>query len=154
MIIEQKLKEKGIILAMPGKPKFSYVSIKQCGDLIYTSGHDCKKNGNLIYKGSLGKELTLEQGHEAAKQCIINIFSSLKDYLGDLDRIDECIKLLGFVQSTTEFKDQPYVMNGASDFLIEILGEKGKHARSAIGTNTLPFDTPVEIELIIKIKPE
>ncbi|MBP1428582.1 RidA family protein, partial [Providencia rettgeri] len=73
-------------------------------------------------------------------------------YLGDLDKIDECIKLLGFVQSTDDFKNQPQVMNGASDFLIEILGDKGKHARSAIGTNTLPFDTPVEIELILKLK--
>ncbi|MBP6122961.1 MULTISPECIES: RidA family protein [Providencia] len=154
MLIEKKLEEKRIKLATPGAPKFSYVSIKQYGDLLYTSGHDCQSNGALIYQGTLGKELTIEQGREAAKQCIINIFSSLKAHLGDLDRIDECIKLLGFVQSTNEFKNQPQVMNGASDFLIEILGEKGKHARSAIGTNTLPFDTPVEIELILKIKPE
>lgn len=154
MIIEQKLAQEGIELATAGAPKFSYVSIKQYGDLLYTSGHDCQLNGQLIYTGTLGKDLSVEQGQEAAKQCIANIFSSLKAYLGDLDRIDECIKLLGFVQSTNEFKNQPQVMNGASDFLIKILGEKGKHARSAIGTNTLPFDTPVEIELILKIKPE
>lgn len=152
MNIENKLKEKGITLATPGKPKFSYVAIKQYGDLLYTSGHDCQKDGALLYKGTLGKELSVEEGKEAAKQCIINIFSSLKAYLGDLDKIDECIKLLGFVQSADDFKNQPQVMNGASDFLIEILGDKGKHARSAIGTNTLPFDTPVEIELIIKLK--
>lgn len=152
MNIEKKLEEKGISLATPGAPKFSYVSIKQYGDLLYTSGHDCQKNGKLLYSGTLGKELSVEEGKEAAKQCIINIFSSLKAYLGDLDKIDECIKLLGFVQSTDDFKNQPQVMNGASDFLIEILGDKGKHARSAIGTNTLPFDTPVEIELIIKLK--
>ncbi|MCW2257903.1 enamine deaminase RidA (YjgF/YER057c/UK114 family) [Providencia alcalifaciens] len=154
MIIEQKLAQEGIVLATPETPKFSYVSIKQYGDLLYTSGHDCQKNGELIYTGTLGQELSVEQGQDAAKQCISNIFSSLKTYLGDLDRIDECIKLLGFVQSTNEFKYQPQVMNGASDFLIKILGEKGKHCRSAIGTNTLPFDTPVEIELILKIKPE
>ncbi|MBI6190633.1 RidA family protein [Providencia rettgeri] len=152
MNIEKKLEEKGIKLATPGAPKFSYVSIKQHGDLLYTSGHDCQKDRVLIYSGTLGKELTVEQGKEAAKQCIVNIFSSLKAYLGDLDKIDECIKLLGFVQSTDDFKNQPQVMNGASDFLIEILGDKGKHARSAIGTNTLPFDTPVEIELILKLK--
>lgn len=152
MNIEKKLEEKGITLATPGAPKFSYVSIKQYGDLLYTSGHDCQKDGVLIHTGTLGKELTVEQGQEAAKQCIINIFSSLKSYLGDLDKIDECIKLLGFVQSTNDFKNQPQVMNGASDFLIEILGDNGKHARSAIGTNTLPFDTPVEIELILKLK--
>lgn len=154
MIIEQKLIQEGIVLTTPAAPKFSYVSIKQYGDLLYTSGHDCQKDGALIYTGTLGKELSVEQGQEAARQCITNIFSSLKAYLGDLDRIDECIKLLGFVQSTNEFKHQPQVMNSASDFLIKILGEKGKHSRSAIGTNTLPFDTPVEIELILKIKPE
>ncbi|HDN2512341.1 TPA: RidA family protein [Providencia rettgeri] len=152
MNIEKKLEEKGITLATPGAPKFSYVSIKQYGDLLYTSGHDCQKEGKLLYSGTLGKDLSVEEGKEAAKQCIINIFSSLKAYLGDLDKIDECIKLLGFVQSADNFKNQPQVMNGASDFLIEILGDKGKHARSAIGTNTLPFDTPVEIELILKLK--
>ncbi|HEC8328028.1 TPA: RidA family protein [Providencia rettgeri] len=152
MNIEKKLEEKGITLATPGAPKFSYVSIKQYGDLLYTSGHDCQKEGKLLYSGTLGKDLSVEEGKEAAKQCIINIFSSLKAYLGDLDKIDECIKLLGFVQSADTFKNQPQVMNGASDFLIEILGDKGKHARSAIGTNTLPFDTPVEIELILKLK--
>lgn len=154
MKIEQKLASKGISLSTLGEPKFSYVSIKQYGDLLYTSGHDCQKEGKLIYEGTLGNELSVEQGQEAAKQCIINIFSSLKAYLGDLDRIEECIKLLGFVQSKNDFKHQPQVINGASNFLIEILGEKGRHARSAIGTNTLPFNTPVEIELILKIKPE
>ncbi|EMJ7519343.1 RidA family protein [Providencia rettgeri] len=152
MNIEKRLEGKGIKLATPGAPKFSYVSIKQYGDLLYTSGHDCQKDGELLYTGTLGKELSVEEGKEAAKQCIINILSTLKAYLGDLDKIDECIKLLGFVQSTDDFKNQPQVMNGASDFLIEILGEKGKHARSAIGTNTLPFNTPVEIELIVKLK--
>lgn len=153
MIVEQRLEQAGIQLTTPGKPKFSYVSVKQCGDLLYTSGHDCKKDGSLMYSGTLGKDLSIEQGQQAARQCIINILSAVKAHIGDLDRIEECIKLLAFVQSSDSFKDQPFVINGASDVLIEAFGEKGQHARAAIGANTLPFDTPVEIELIFKLKP-
>ncbi|QGN38113.1 RidA family protein [Klebsiella oxytoca] len=152
MNIEERLIELGISLSEPAAPKFSYVPLKQTGNLLYSSGNDCRVNGELIYQGTLGKELSIEQGQAAARQCIINILSSLKSYLGDLNRVSGCIKMLGFVQSADDFKDQPLVMNSASDLLIAIFGESGKHARSAIGTNTLPFDTPVEIELIVEIK--
>lgn len=152
MNIEQRLTELGIVLSAPVPPKFSYVPIKQTGNLLYTSGNDCRVNGELLYQGTLGRELTIEQGQAAARQCIINILSSLKSYLGDLNRVAGCVKMLGFVQSSDVFKDQPLVMNSASDLLIAIFGEAGKHARSAIGTNTLPFNTPVEIELIFEIK--
>ena len=152
MNIEERLIKLGISLSEPAAPKFSYVPLKQTGNLLYSSGNDCRVNGELIYQGTLGKELSIEQGQAAARQCIINILSSLKSYLGDLNRISGCIKMLGFVQSADDFKDQPLVMNSASDLLIAIFGESGKHARSAIGTNTLPFDTPVEIELIVEIK--
>lgn len=151
MKIEARLAELGITLSAPGTPKFSYVSVKQVGNLLYTSGNDCRREGELIYQGSLGATLSLAQGKEAARQCIINILSSLKAWLGDLDQIKGCVKMLGFVQSTDDFKDQPLVINSASDLLIEIFGDAGKHARSAIGTNALPFDTPVEIELILEI---
>ncbi|KFC09261.1 endoribonuclease L-PSP [Trabulsiella guamensis ATCC 49490] len=151
MNIEDRLAELGITLSEPAAPKFSYVPVKQTGNLLYTSGNDCRINGELIYHGSLGKELSIEQGQQAARQCIINILSSLKGYLGDLNRISGCVKMLGFVQSTDDFKAQPLVMNSASDLLIAVFGDAGKHARSAIGTNTLPFDTPVEIELIFEI---
>ncbi|EGY9635889.1 RidA family protein [Salmonella enterica subsp. enterica serovar Rough O:c:z] len=152
MNIESRLTELGIILPPPITPKFSYASVKQAGNLLYSSGSDCRVNGELIYQGTLGKDLSIEQGQEAARQCVINILSSLKVYLGDLERISGCIKMLGFVQSTDEFKEQPLVMNSASDLLISVFGESGRHARSAIGTNTLPFNTPVEIELIFQIK--
>jgi len=151
MTIEARLAELGITLGEPTAPKFSYIPVKQTGKLLYTSGNDCRMNGELIHTGTLGKELTIEQGQQAARQCIINILTSLKAYLGDLNRIAGCVKMLGFVQSADDFKQQPYVMNSASDLLIEIFGEKGRHARSAIGTNTLPFDTPVEIELIFEL---
>lgn len=153
MNIEERLTQLGISLSEPAAPKFSYVPIKQAGNLLYSSGNDCRIDGELMYRGTLGKDLTIEQGQAAARQCIINILSALKNYLGDLNRVTGCIKMLGFVQSTADFKEQPLVMNSASDLLIAIFGEAGKHARSAIGTNTLPFDTPVEIELIVEIKP-
>ena len=152
MSIEKRLEELGIVLSETAAPKFSYVSVKQVGNLLYTSGNDCRINGKLMFEGTLGKNISIEQGQQAARQCIINILSSLKGYLGDLDKIEGCVKLLGFVQSSDDFKQQPIVMNGASDLLIEVFGESGKHARSAIGVNTLPFDTPVEIELILQLK--
>lgn len=147
----KNLQEKNIQLEDYNKPKFSYVPVTQTGNLVYTSGQDCRKKGALILEGKLGEDLTVEQGKQAAAQCIINCLSVLHHELGDLNRIKRVVKLLGFVQSAEGFKDQPFVMNGASDLLIEIFGEKGKHARSAIGTNELPFNTPVEIELIVEV---
>lgn len=104
-----------------------------------------------MYEGKLGNEITIEQGQEAARQTIINCLAVLKTYLGDLDRVVKIVKMLGFVNSAPGFADQPYVINGASNFLIEVFGDNGKHARSAIGTSDLPFHTPVEIELIVEI---
>lgn len=100
----------------------------------------------------MGKDLTLEQGQEAARQTMINLLAVLKKHIGDLDRINRIVKVLGFVNSTPDFTDQPLVINGASELLEEVFGERGKHARSAIGTNVLPFDIPVEIEMIVEIK--
>jgi len=151
-MIEKKLLELGITLPEASEPRFSYIPCNQTGKLLYLSGQDCRINGELMYQGKLGKELTIEQGQEAARQTIINCLAVLKAYLGDLDRVEKVVKLLGFVNSAPGFADQPYVMNGASDLLVEVFGEAGKHARSAIGTSELPFHTPVEIELIVEIK--
>ncbi|MBD1382025.1 RidA family protein [Metabacillus arenae] len=152
MSIEARIKELNIVLQEVNTPKFSYIPVNQTGNLVYTSGQDCRVNGELILKGKLGKDLTIEEGQKAARQCVINCLSVLKWHLGSLDRVKKIVKLLGFVQSEEGFKDQPYVMNGASDLLIDVFGEKGKHARSAIGTNELPFDTPVEIEIIVEVE--
>ncbi|WP_203333678.1 RidA family protein [Planococcus beigongshangi] len=149
--VQKRLDKLGIELSKPSNPKFSYVSVNQVGNLLYLSGLDCRKNGELIFEGKLGKDLTIEQGQEAARQVIINGLSVLHDYLGDLERVSKIVKLLGFVNSASGFVDQPYVMNGASDLLGEVFQEKGKHARSAIGTNELPFNTPIEIEMIVEI---
>jgi len=151
-IIEKKLKEMGIDISNAPKPAASYIPAVQTGNLVYTAGQASKKDGNLVYRGKLGKDLTVEEGYEAAKISIINCLAVLKDHLGSLDRITRVVKLLGFVASTPDFDQQPYVINGASDLLIILFGEKGKHARSAIGTNVLPFGTPVEIEMIVEVE--
>jgi enamine deaminase RidA (YjgF/YER057c/UK114 family) len=150
--IEQRLIELGIVLPSAAEPIFSYIRCNQTGNLLYLSGQDCRINGELMYEGKLGRNVTVEQGQEAAYQTIINCLAVMKDYLGDLDRVVKIVKLLGFVNSAPGFCDQPYVMNGASNLLIDVFGDKGKHARSAIGTSDLPFNTPVEIELIIEIQ--
>ena len=150
--IEKKLQEMGIDISNAPKPAASYIPAVQTGNLVYTAGQASKKDGILVYKGKLGKDLTVEEGYEAAKISIVNCLAVLKDHLGSLDRITRVVKLLGFVASTPEFDQQPYVINGASDLLIKIFGEKGKHARSAIGTNILPFGTPVEIEMIVEVE--
>lgn len=150
--IEQILQNKGIVLEKPPTPVAQYVPAKTVGNLVYTSGNDCRINGVLMYTGKVGKDLTVEQGYDAARQTMINILAVLKEHLGDLDRIKQVVKMLALVNSAEGFVKQPYVVNGASDLLVEVFGEKGRHARSAISANELPFDTPVEIELIVEIE--
>lgn len=151
-IIEQKLQELGIVLGKVPTPVAEYVPAKTVGNLVYTSGCDCRINGKLMYEGKVGGDLTIEQGKEAARQVMINIIAVLKEHLGDLDRVKQVVKMLAFVNSADGFVEQPFVVNGASELLVEVFGEKGKHARSAISANELPFNTPVEIELIVEIE--
>lgn len=150
--IEQRLQELGITLPPSPEPRFTYIPCNQTGNLVYTSGQDSRINGELIYEGKLGRDLTIEQGQEAARVTMINCLAVLKGYLGDLDRVVKVVKVLGFVNSAPGFADQPYVMNGGSDLLVEVFGEAGRHARSAIGTSELPFNTPVEIEIIVEVR--
>ncbi|MDQ0338302.1 enamine deaminase RidA (YjgF/YER057c/UK114 family) [Caldalkalibacillus uzonensis] len=150
--IEEKLKRLGINLPEAPRPAAEYVPARTVGNLVYTSGQDCRVNGVLKYKGKVGKDLTVEEGYDAARQTMINLLAVLKEHIGDLDRIKQVVKLLGFVNSAEGFVEQPYVINGASELLEEIFGERGKHARSAISANELPFDTPVEIEMIVEIE--
>jgi len=149
---ELKLQQLGIELPEAPKARFSYIPVCQTGNLLYLSGQDCRINGELMYKGKVGAELTVEMGNQAARQTMINCLAVIKDYLGDLDRVSKVVKLLGFVNSAPGFAEQPLVINGASDLLIEVYGEKGRHARSAVSANELPFHTPVEIEMIVEIK--
>ena len=148
---EERLKELGIELPEVPKPAAAYLPANTVGNLVYTSGHDCRVNGVLLYEGKVGSDLTVEQGQEAARQTMINCLASLKKEIGDLDRVKQVVKVLGFVNSAPGFVQQPYVINAASDLLEEVFGEKGRHARSAISSNELPFNTSVEIEMIVEI---
>ncbi len=149
--IEKRLKELEIVLDKAPAPAAEYVPAKTVNNLVYTSGADCRIKGKLLYEGKVGSDLTVEQGYEAARQVMINLLNVLKEHIGDLDRVKQVVKLLGFVNSADGFAEQPYVINGASELLVQVFGEKGKHARSAISSNELPFNTPVEIEMIVEI---
>ncbi|MFD1675524.1 RidA family protein [Alicyclobacillus fodiniaquatilis] len=152
MTVLERLANMGITLSEPPAPAAVYVPAVTVNNLVYTSGNDCRINGELMYKGKLGRDLTIEQGQAAARQTMINLLSVLQAHLGDLDRVERVVKLLAFVNSAPGFVEQPYVINGASTLLEEVFGEAGRHARSAIAAPELPFDTPVEIEMIVQIK--
>lgn len=151
-IIENKLQEMGLELPAAPKPVAAYVPAKQCDNLVFTAGQIPFLNGELKYKGKLGQELTIEEGYEAAKLCALNCLSVIKGVIGDLDRIEEIVKVNGFVNCIPEFGDQPKVINGASEFLGQVFGEAGKHARAAVGCTNLPMHAACEVELIVKIK--
>lgn len=150
--IEDRLETMGITLPPTPPPMANYVTTMTTGNFLYTSGAGPFLGGKPKYQGRLGTDLTVEEGYEAAKLTAINLLSLLKGELGNLDRIERIVKVLGFVNSSLDFYDQPKVMNGASDLFVEALGEKGQHTRSALGTSVLPFNIPVEIEMVVQIK--
>lgn len=151
MSAEKKLKELGISLPQPPKPVANYVPAVRVGSLLFVSGHGPYQDGKTMTSGKLGKDLTIEQGYQAARNVALNCLASVKASIGDLDKVKRVVKLLGMVNCTEDFKDQPKVMNGASDLLVEIFGEAGKHARSAVGMQALPNGIPVEIEMILEV---
>ena len=150
--VEEKLKELGIELPETPKPVAAYVPAVLIDSYVYSAGQVPFIKGELKYKGKLGKDLTIEEGYEAAKICALNALAAIKSVIGSLDKIERIIKVTGYVQSADNFFDQPKVLNGASELLGKIFGENGKHARSAVGTNILPINAPVEVEIIAKIK--
>jgi enamine deaminase RidA (YjgF/YER057c/UK114 family) len=150
---DKKLKELGIELFPPTKPMANYVKAVRVGNLLYLAGHGPTRADNSNITGKVGKDLTLEQGVAAAKQTGIAILSTLKGELGDLNKVKRIVKVLGMVNCTEDFVDQPKVMNGFSDLMVAVFGEKGKHARSAVGMYALPSNIAVEIEIIVEIEP-
>ena len=150
--IEDKLKEMGLELPAVARPLAAYVPAVQCGGFVYTSGQLPLVKGELAYRGKVGRDCTEEDARAAAKICALNCLAAVRDLIGPLDRIERIVKLVGFVNCVDSFAMQPKVMNGASEFLSELFGDKGQHARSAVGTNALPLDSPVEVELVVKIK--
>ena len=152
MKIEEKLNQMGIKIPEAAKPVASYVPFKRVGNLIYISGQDCRINGKLKYEGKVGADVTEEEAYEAAKITVINLLAILKSAIGDFDKVVQIVNLHGFVNSADGFVRQPFVINGASDFLLEVFGDKGRHSRCALSTNELPFNTSVEIEMIVEVE--
>ncbi|MBK7981619.1 MAG: RidA family protein [Ignavibacteriae bacterium] len=150
-MIEEKLKKLNIKIPVAPKPLASYIPVTRVGNLVFTAGQIPLENGTLKYKGKIGKEIDLETGKEAAKLCAINCLSVIKSEIDDLDKIKKIVKVTVFVNSVDGFTDQPKVANGASDLLVELFEEKGKHVRSAVGVNELPIDASVEVEMIAEI---
>jgi enamine deaminase RidA (YjgF/YER057c/UK114 family) len=149
---DKKLTELGIELFTPSKPLANYVKAVRVGNLLYLSGHGPGKADGTNITGKVGTVLTTEEGYAAAKQAGISILSTLKGELGDLNKVKRIVKVLGMVNCTDTFTDQPKVINGFSDLMVAVFGEKGKHARSAVGMNSLPSNITVEIEIIVEVE--
>lgn len=149
--VEAKLQALGHTLPPPPTAAANYVGAVTVGSLVFVSGHGPVKDGGYPYLGKLGHDMDVATGQKAAELTILNALASLKAEIGDLDRVRRVVKLLGMVNCTPDFKEQPAVVNGASNLLTSIFGERGKHARSAVGFVALPFGIPVEIEMIVEI---
>lgn len=150
--IEKRLLELGVELPAPAAPAANYVPSVVTGNLLATSGQLPMKDGKLMAMGLLGRELGTEAGKLAAKWCAVNVLAQARAALGELERIERVVKITVFVAATPDFTEQHLVANGASDFLVAALGERGRHARSAVGAAALPMNAPVEIEALIEVK--
>jgi enamine deaminase RidA (YjgF/YER057c/UK114 family) len=151
-MIEIQLQTLGINLPDAPNPLAAYVPAKKVGKLIFTAGQLPMINGELISKGLLGQDVEIEEASKAARICTINALAAIKGIIGDLDQIQQIVRVVGYVASVSTFTQQPAVVNGASELLLEIFGENGKHARSAVGMAVLPLNASVEIELTVEVK--
>ena len=151
--IEQRLAQLGIQVPGPGAPGGNYVPFVQVGNLLFMAGQVCRADGKMQYVGKVGRDLTVEEGQKAARLCALNLLAQLKAACnGDLDRVERCVRLGGFVNCGPDFHEQPKVVNGASYFLVEVFGDAGKHARTAVGVGSLPMDSAVEVEAIFQLR--
>ena len=148
---EQAVAQLGISLPAPPTPVGTYVPAVRVGDLLFLSGVIPFRDGRLVMEGKLGKDLTIEQGYEAARIALINALAIIRGEMGSLDRVARVIRLVGYVASAEAFVQQPAVINGASDLLVKIFGDAGRHARIAVGTTALPLNAPIELELILQV---
>jgi len=148
---EEKLAELGLTLPQVVPPLAAYQPAVRNGDLVFTAGQLPAKDGEMLATGKLGAEVSEEDGYACARQCAINALAAIKAEIGDLSSIKRVVKVVVFVASAPDFTAQPKVANGASEFLGEVFGDAGKHARSAVGVSALPLDVPVEVELIVAV---
>ena len=150
-LIEARLKDLNIELPEVPKPLAAYIPAKQAGQLIFTAGQLPMVNGELFLKGLLGQDVEIEDANKAARICTLNGLAAIKGLIGDLDKIKQIVRVVGYVASVPKFTQQPAVINGASELLLEIFGDKGKHARSAVGMAVLPLNASVEVELTVEV---
>lgn len=150
MSANQRISDLGIVLPQVATPAGAYVPAVVSGNLVFTAGQIPLVEGKLAATGKVGKDLSAEQAREIARICALNAVAAVKSVIGDLDRVKKIVKVVGFVASDPEFSQQPAVVNGASEVLEQIFGDKGIHARSAVGVAVLPLDAPVEVELIVE----
>jgi enamine deaminase RidA (YjgF/YER057c/UK114 family) len=151
--IEQRLSELGIKLPGPGAPGGNYVPFVQVGNLLFMAGQVCRSEGKMVYVGKVGRDVSVEDGQKAARLCALNLLAQLKAACnGDLDRVARCVRLGGFVNCGPDFLEQPKVVNGASDLMVEVFGDAGKHARTAVGVAALPMDSAVEVEAVFQLR--
>jgi enamine deaminase RidA (YjgF/YER057c/UK114 family) len=151
-LIEIKIEGLGLKLPDVPKPVAAYIPAKQTGNLVFTAGQLPMVNGELISKGLLGQDVEIDEANKAARICTLNALAAIKGVIGDLDRISQIVRVVGYVASVPTFTQQPAVVNGASELLLEIFGENGKHARSAVGMAVLPLNASVEIELTVEVE--
>ena len=152
MSFESKLTELGIVLPPAPKPVAAYIPAVRAGDLLFLSGTGPFKDGAIAYAGKLGKEFTVQQGYDAARLTLLNALAMIRQELGTLDRVVRIVRVTGHVASAEGFTQQPAVINGASDLLVQIFGEAGRHARLALGAAELPLNMCIELELILQVR--
>jgi enamine deaminase RidA (YjgF/YER057c/UK114 family) len=150
--VEARLHELGFELPLPPPAVGNYVGAVAVGELVFVSGHGPVRDGELIYRGKLGQDMDVETGQKAAELVILNALASLREEIGSLDRVRRIVKLFGMVNSTPDFVEQPKVIDGASNLLTTVFGEKGRHARAAVGFVSLPYGIAVEIEMVVEVE--
>lgn len=152
MTPEERLTARGLELPIPPAPVANYVRAVRSGNLVFLSGHGPNQPDGPKWQGKVGKEFDVEQARAAAESCMLNLLASLRAEIGELSRVRRVVKLLGMVSCTPDFGAQPQVINGASDLLVDLFGDRGRHARSAVGMAALPNNIPVEIEMIVEVE--
>ena len=151
--VEERLKELGLELPAVPEPIANYVGAVWTGNLVFLSGRGPRRDGRFVSTGKLGRGVTVEEGYEAARLTALNLLATLKSEVGNLDRVRRIVKLVGMVSCDPSFTEHPQVVNGASDLLVAVFGDRGRHARSAFGVASIPMDASVEIELIVEVEP-